>query len=241
MLFVSHSKYKLELLFVGLIIVIGGLGYAAYTFSRSPSASTIEQPAGPVVIKGTLLCLPHRTTSGPQTTECAYGLKDAAGRYYALNDAKSGYKNLMGIPTNTQVEVIGTYTPKEDTKYQSNGLIAVTSITRVSIDVPVSPSGVRGTVTVGPTCPVERMPPDPTCADRPLQIKLQLMTADAKDIIKTFSSDKNGNYEVTIAPGTYAIRSPQEASIFPSCTSGTVVVKARTFTTMKVTCDSGIR
>src|ERR1700704_5848784 len=29
-------------------------------------------------------------------------------------------------------------------------------------------SGIRGNVMAGPTCPVERVPPDPACADRPL-------------------------------------------------------------------------
>jgi len=30
-------------------------------------------------------------------------------------------------------------------------------------------TGIQGTVMAGPTCPVERNPPDPQCADRPLQ------------------------------------------------------------------------
>ena len=31
-------------------------------------------------------------------------------------------------------------------------------------------SGIRGTVMAGPTCPVERDPPDPNCADKPLSV-----------------------------------------------------------------------
>jgi hypothetical protein len=244
MLFVSRSKHTLEIIFLAIIIVIGAFGYGAYVFSKSPSAQVATQPAGPVVIKGVIVCLPHRDTTGPQTTECAFGLKDTAGRYYGLHDSSPSYKNISSVPMNTMVEVVGTFAPKEDTKYQSSGMITVTSITVVAntpTPATVASSGVKGTVLLGPTCPMERVPADPACADRAYAAKLQLMNQDATSVIKTFSSDSAGRYQIAVAPGTYVIRSVPTANIFPSCSSGTIVVKAHTYTTMPVSCDTGIR
>jgi hypothetical protein len=38
-----------------------------------------------VTLSGTYVCLPHLDTSGPQTEECAFGLKTDDGVYYAVN------------------------------------------------------------------------------------------------------------------------------------------------------------
>ncbi len=77
---------------------------------------------------GTLVCLPHKNTSGPQTMECAYGLHDDSGVYYSLRDTDPNYGNIMTAPMNTPVTVTGTLTVQDDAKYQSIGIIAVTSI-----------------------------------------------------------------------------------------------------------------
>ncbi|HSD12348.1 MAG TPA: Gmad2 immunoglobulin-like domain-containing protein, partial [Patescibacteria group bacterium] len=41
-------------------------------------------------------------------------------------------------------------------------------------------TGVRGTVTIGPTCPVERIPPEPGCAPKPYATTLRIATAAGK-------------------------------------------------------------
>jgi hypothetical protein len=243
MLFVSRSKHTLELLFLIAIILIGALGFGAYAFSKSPSSTVAALPAGPIVIRGTLLCLPHRDTSGPHTASCAYGLMDSAGRYYALRDTSPSYKNISSVPTNAQVEVIGTFAPKEDTTYQSSGIISVTSISIVALTPPTVSlqSGVKGNAILGPTCPIERTPLDTSCADRAYVGKLQLMDQTASTVIASFTTAKDGTYRVEAAPGIYVIRSPRIVTVFPSCSSGTIVIKAHAYTTMRVTCDSGIR
>src|SRR5207253_9569337 len=38
--------------------------------------------------------------------------------------------------------------------------------------------GIRGTVLLGPICPVERIPPDPQCADKPYAASLVVTAAD---------------------------------------------------------------
>lgn len=108
------------------IIFIPGLpftiGYFRLEQNTPPSHSS------KVTIKGNMVCLPHKNTSGPQTMECALGLQDTKGNYYALADSDPTYKNISSVSNNTQVIVEGVFTPKEDTKYQSIGTIAVTAI-----------------------------------------------------------------------------------------------------------------
>jgi hypothetical protein len=77
---------------------------------------------------GRMVCLPHRNASGPQTLECAFGLLAEDGNYYALKDTDPNYKNVSGISTDTPIRVTGTFTPKEDSKYKSIGIIEVVKI-----------------------------------------------------------------------------------------------------------------
>lgn len=111
-----------------------------------------------------------------------------------------------------------------------------------AISPKISDSGIRGTVLLGPTCPVERIPPDPVCADKPYKTNLTLTTADQSRVITEFNSDANGKFTVKIQPGEYAIRSAAAANILPYCASNnTIKVSANMFTDATVFCDTGIR
>jgi len=94
----------------------------------------------------------------------------------------------------TTVLVQGTFTPIEDTKYASIGVIEVQSITLATTTKKDSgeneESGIIGKVLLGPTCPVMRDLPDPECNDRPFETALTLITENGSKIIKTFSSNK---------------------------------------------------
>jgi hypothetical protein len=103
-------------------------------------------------------------------------------------------------------------------------------------------SGIRGTVLLGPNCPVEREPPDPKCADKPYQTRLTITTPDGATFVKEFESDSNGTFRVAVFPGDYAIRSAAAANTLPYCQSeGTITVVAENFTETTVHCDTGIR
>ena len=102
-------------------------------------------------------------------------------------------------------------------------------------------SGVSGIVLLGPTCPVERIPPDPTCADKPYSTKLVVTTSDQSRVITEFTSDANGKFSVVLAPGEYAIRNAVTANILPYCGHDKFKVEANTFTNITVSCDTGIR
>ncbi len=103
-------------------------------------------------------------------------------------------------------------------------------------------SGIKGTVLLGPICPVERIPPDPKCAPKPYAAKLVLTTADQSRAIIEFDSDADGKFGVQISPGEYAIRSAAASNIRPYCSSReTVKVSAGQFIETTVYCDTGIR
>jgi hypothetical protein len=118
---------------LGLAVLLGlALWFSANQLKQKTTQDV--PPAGQVRIEGMLVCLPHRDTSGPQTLECAFGLKDDQGRYFALRDSDPGYGNISGAGTDARVAVEGIFAPGEDDKYQSVGVIEVTSLREVVIE-----------------------------------------------------------------------------------------------------------
>lgn len=95
------------------------------------SSTTVPQT---VVMVGTYLCLPHKNSEGPQTLECALGLKADDGLYYALDlSAFTGLAQDVGVGTGTRVRVGGILVPIEQissdqwNNYPIRGIIRVTN------------------------------------------------------------------------------------------------------------------
>jgi hypothetical protein len=84
---------------------------------------------GDVTMMGTIVCLPHRDTSGPQTLECAYGLRDDNDNYYGLTDEDSSAAPITSFSTESRVEVRGVFTLGEDERYATVGVIEVEEMT----------------------------------------------------------------------------------------------------------------
>lgn len=69
-------------------------------------------------------------------------------------------------------------------------------------------SNVTGTVTAGPTCPVVTAPPDPSCADRPVEgAVLVVATLDGVEVARV-TSDAEGRFGLSLAPGSYRLEPP---------------------------------
>jgi hypothetical protein len=68
-----------------------------------------------------------------------------------------------------------------------------------------SPAGgppiVAGTVTAGPVCPVEKSPPDPQCAPRPVAGAVIVATDLAGDEVGRAVSGADGSYELVVTEG----------------------------------------
>lgn len=103
-------------------------------------------------------------------------------------------------------------------------------------------SGISGTVTLGPTCPVMRNPPDPQCAEKPYQTTVQIIAVGSpkSSPFATVETDKNGYYKIMIPPGEYAVQ-PVGGKVLPRCETKNVTVGPDTVSQVDISCDSGIR
>ncbi len=101
-------------------------------------------------------------------------------------------------------------------------------------------SGITGSILIGPTCPVQRNPPDPNCADRPYQATVIVKTADGQKELTRFTSDANGKFKVSLSPGAYLLV-PISSNVYPRGESQAVMVAANKFTEITISFDSGIR
>jgi hypothetical protein len=102
-----------------------------------------------------------------------------------------------------------------------------------------STSGVRGVVTAGPVCPVERIPPDPNCADRPVVARVLVTRGSGGGVVASGASGSDGSFEISVAPGHYEVTATTKFAM--RCDSVPVVVVAGGFTDVTVPCDTGIR
>ena len=67
-------------------------------------------------------------------------------------------------------------------------------------------SGVKGVVTIGPTCPGPvRVQSDPRCSDRPYETTLKVLRRRDHVLVKRFSSHSDGCYLVHLVAGCYLI------------------------------------
>ncbi len=124
------------------------------------------------------------------------------------------------------------------------------SATESTITIIVSPtsgntisSGVNGYVHMGPTCPVEMYPPDPNCADKPYanaDVNIRVKSSGIK--VNGFKSDAGGNFHASLSPETYVITvGPQANGYLPRCGESEATVVENKFTSVDISCDTGIR
>jgi len=99
---------------------------------------------------------------------------------------------------------------------------------------------VEGLVTTSPTCPVERIPPDPQCAPRPYTTSIEIWKDDQLNIVKTIESDSSGAFKTTLLPGSYGLKAVG-GQVLPRCNPVAVIVKSGQTTTADISCDTGIR
>ncbi len=104
------------------------------------------------------------------------------------------------------------------------------------------PSGITGIAMLGPMCPVQKLPPDPNCADRPYKTDLVATSPNGTQVFKQFSSNTEGKFSIDLLPGEYIISSASTAGIFSHCRSnGAIKVDKNKYTDITVYCDTGIR
>ncbi|MGB2693827.1 MAG: carboxypeptidase-like regulatory domain-containing protein [Dehalococcoidia bacterium] len=104
---------------------------------------------------------------------------------------------------------------------------------------PTPTSGIDGTVTIGPTCPVETVNAT-ECAPQLFQATITVFDSDGDDVA-TVASDKEGHFRVALPPGEYTLVPEQpNPGAPPSATEQSVTVYG-TYTHVSIEYDSGIR
>jgi hypothetical protein len=105
----------------------------------------------------------------------------------------------------------------------------------------VSP-GVSGRVTAGPTCPVERFPPDPACAPRAVAGAVLVVTDDSGREVARATSDANGDFAIALSPGGYVLTPQPVAGIMGTAAPQPfTIASAGSSVTLDVEYDTGIR
>ena len=101
---------------------------------------------------------------------------------------------------------------------------------------PANPSGIFGTVTAGPTCPVERA--GSPCPPAPW-VGTVRATDDAGHATDT-RTDDNGDYTLSLQPGSYEVVVVTDGGT-PTSRPVTIDVQAGHPTRVDLTVDTGIR
>ena len=101
-------------------------------------------------------------------------------------------------------------------------------------------SGVRGTVLLGPTCPVARIPPDPACADKPYATAILVYRTGSKSPFIIGNSSSSGTFEFSLPPGSYTLAA-KGGTMLPRCNETSVTVVPDAYATANISCDTGIR
>jgi hypothetical protein len=104
------------------------------------------------------------------------------------------------------------------------------------------PTGtVNLTLTAGPVCPVEQVPPDPNCAARPVaDAEVIVLTADGREVGRP-KSDAAGTIRLTLPQGRYIIRPVSAAGGLPSAPEEVIVDVGSTPVDVALGYDTGIR
>jgi hypothetical protein len=110
------------------------------------------------------------------------------------------------------------------------------------VDTPAPPSGIRGTVVLGPTCPAAEASPDAQVAVpclTPYAASLVVLDSESK-VVARVTSGSDGTFEVTLVPGDYVV-APATSDSYPIAQPVSVQVNAGQYAPVQINYDTGIR
>jgi hypothetical protein len=102
-------------------------------------------------------------------------------------------------------------------------------------------TGIGGTATAGPVCPVEKIPPDPSCAPRPVGGAVVVIRDGAGVEITRATTAADGTYFVELAPGTHGVEAQPVTGLMGTPASQSVTVSEGATSTVDLGYDTGIR
>jgi hypothetical protein len=103
-------------------------------------------------------------------------------------------------------------------------------------------NGVRGVVVAGPTCPVVTDPPDPACADRPVEGAVIVVVDGSGAEVARATSAADGRFVIGLAPGAYRLVPQDVEGLMGTADSQDVgVVAGEPTAELTIAYDTGIR
>jgi len=196
-----------------------------------------------VVALGVLSLVVGACSSGPGTRLGTGGPSGSAGGSSGAAVGGSGSGSTVTAVqggTGATVTAVPTRVPpppapgSTTTAPGSPGPVVTTTTT---LPPPPPGSGVRGTVTAGPTCPVERV--DNPCPPAPVTTTLHLLRPDGTEAASG-RSDQHGYFALPAPAGQYTLRADY-TNPGTGCRPAAVTVPPGAYATANLTCDTGIR
>jgi hypothetical protein len=140
------------------------------------------------------------------------------------------------LPDELETEEPGAGPPSDGTTTTTDGVV-ITTTTIGETTTSIGLEGVQGSVTAGPTCPVEA--PDDPCPPEPLAIHIVALDADG-DIAAETDSTADGRYAMALPSGSYTLQAGTPGGL-PSCPDTPVDVPVGGTVVADISCDTGIR
>lgn len=143
--------HKNTLLAVSIVIVVAIAGFLFFSGVSLPGKTAYDLDPTPknMTLSGVYVCLPHLDTTGPQTEECAFGLKTDDGVYYAVNfgasaDAMNQFQSGARITAEGFVVIKEALSTDQWAKYNMKGIFTITKM--------IDPAPVQGKLDVNAVC-----------------------------------------------------------------------------------------
>ena len=123
--------------------------------------------------------------------------------------------------------------------------VLILTLAACSTGVP-SPSAAPGTglaitAVAGPVCPVEKIPPDPACAPRPVAGATVIVQDGQGKSVATVVLDAGGAAVVALPAGDYVVQPQQVTGLMGTAAATDVTVVDGTLTPVVLSYDTGIR
>ena len=149
----------------------------------------------------------------------------------------------LGVPIEfmgRQIELIGVQPPKKSGQtiapqdYSFD--FTMTPVTSISVGV------LKGTMTIGPICPVER--PGHPCKPTPEMFaarKIFVYAADRTTLVTTLTPDSQGNFSANLLAGSYFVDTEHQAVGHISGMPATIIIEKNKTVIINIDVDTGIR
>jgi Carboxypeptidase regulatory-like domain len=102
-------------------------------------------------------------------------------------------------------------------------------------------TGIRGVALAGPVCPVERIPPDPSCAARPVAGAVVSVRDQAGTELARTLTGEDGTYFVELPAGRYVVTAGSVDGLMGTPAPQDAMVAAGATSTVDLAYDTGIR